>query len=194
MKKIAYLLALTLLATLTGCTIKHPIAEDYPAYLSNNTGDSQLPSASGPAAYALSPATSSHHYEFRSAVVGHANLWIVNFGQMLDNTLQSTDVQQAFGRLEASQSGDLPLLSFELQEYRFADFRAYITLKVNVSADEQQLFSKTYKVEGKSQGGKMFWGGSFAMKNAIQQSTKLALDDILRDFIQDYNQLNLAQK
>ena len=40
----------------------------------------------------------------------------------------------------------------------------------------------------------MFWGGSFAMKNAIQQSTKLALDDILLEFIQDYNQLNLAQK
>lgn len=194
MKKIAYLLALTLLASLTGCSIKHPIAQDYPAYLSNNAGESQLPSASGPATYALSPATRSHHYEFRSAVVGHANLWIVNFGQMLDSTLQSTDVQQAFGRLESQQQGNLPLLSFELQEYRFADFRAYVTLKISVKSGEQQLFDKTYQVEGKSQGGKMFWGGAFAMKNAIQQSTKLALDDILRDFIQDYNQLAIAQK
>jgi hypothetical protein len=33
----------------------------------------------------------------------------------------------------------------------------------------------------------MFWGGVFAMKNATQQSTKLALDKILGDFIQDIN-------
>ena len=58
----------------------------------------------------------------------------------------------------------------------------------------QALFSKAYQVEGQSQGGKMFWGGPFAMKNAIQQSTKLALDEILRDFIADYNRLDLAQR
>jgi hypothetical protein len=193
MKKFACLLALVFCATLTGCTIKHPIAADYGVYLNNNLGESDLPRASSPASYQLSPATQSHHYEFRSAVVGHANLWVVNFGEILDTTLRSADVQQAFGKLEAGNSNENPLLTFELQEYRFADFRAYLTLKISVANGENQVFDKTYKVEGKSQGGKMFWGGALAMKNAVQQSTKLAMDDILRSFIQDYNQLNIAR-
>jgi hypothetical protein len=38
---------------------------------------------------------------------------------------------------------------------------------------------KTYYKTGISQGGKMFWAGAFGMKNAIQQSTKSAIDQIL---------------
>jgi hypothetical protein len=49
----------------------------------------------------------------------------------------------------------------------------------------QVVFSKTYTQDGKTQGGKMFWGGAFAQKNAVQQSTKLALDEILRQLISD---------
>jgi hypothetical protein len=32
-------------------------------------------------------------------------------------------------------------------------------------------FDKTYREEGDTQGGKMFWGGPFAMKSAIRQSS-----------------------
>ena len=35
--------------------------------------------------------------------------------------------------------------------------------------------------------GGLFWGGVFAQKNAVQQSTKLALDEILRQLITDLN-------
>ena len=31
----------------------------------------------------------------------------------------------------------------------------------------------------------MFWGGVFAMKNAVQQSTKLAIDQILKNLTSD---------
>lgn len=31
----------------------------------------------------------------------------------------------------------------------------------------------------------MFWGGAFGMKNAIQQSTKSAIDQILIELIND---------
>jgi hypothetical protein len=51
----------------------------------------------------------------------------------------------------------------------------------------QDVFTKVYDASGETQGGKMFWGGAFAMKNAIQQSTKLAMDDILRALIADLN-------
>jgi len=33
----------------------------------------------------------------------------------------------------------------------------------------------------------MFWGGAFAQRNAVQQSTKHALDEILRQLITDLN-------
>ncbi|UTW09351.1 hypothetical protein [Pseudomonas benzenivorans] len=195
MKRFAYLLVLALCAGVTGCTINHPIDKDYAAYLANNQGESALPKAQGPADYLLAPATETHHYEFRSALVGHANLWIVDFGKLLDMTLASQDVQQAFEGLKRHDgaSSSAPVLRFELMQYRFEDFRAYVTLNVEVASAGQQLFSKTYQVEGKSQGGKMFWGGAFAMKNAVQQSTKLAMDEILRNFIRDFNQLKLAQ-
>lgn len=194
MQRFAYLLVLALGALLTGCSFNHPVAEDYGTYLANNQGQSNLPRASAPAEYQTAASTQAHRYEFRSATVGYAHLWIVEFGQMLDATLQSSDVQQAFGSLQAGSAPSAPLLTFELQDYRFEDFRAYVTLKISVAAGGQALFSKAYQVEGQSQGGKMFWGGPFAMKNAIQQSTKLALDEILRDFIADYNRLGLAQR
>jgi hypothetical protein len=50
-----------------------------------------------------------------------------------------------------------------------------------------ETFSGSYQEDGKTQGAKMFFGGAFAMKNAIQQSTKLAIDQILRKLIYDIN-------
>jgi hypothetical protein len=33
----------------------------------------------------------------------------------------------------------------------------------------------------------MFFGGAFGMKNAVQQSTKAAMDNIMGQFIRDLN-------
>jgi hypothetical protein len=54
----------------------------------------------------------------------------------------------------------------------------------------KKIFSKSYQESGKTQGGKMFWAGAFGQKNAVQQSTKLALDEILRQLITDLNTLS----
>jgi hypothetical protein len=35
----------------------------------------------------MTPNTENHRYEFRSAMVGYANLWIIEFGKILDETL-----------------------------------------------------------------------------------------------------------
>jgi hypothetical protein len=116
----------------------------------------------------------------------------VQFGKMLDDTLQSTDVQNAFGTLQkvSDVSGDPSgLLIFDLQRYTFEDFGAHISLKISLSRSEQVVFSRTYTQDGKTQGGKMFWAGAFGQKNAVQQSTKLALDEILRQLISDLNEL-----
>lgn len=175
------------LALASGCTIRHYVAEDYPQYLINNQGESQLPRAA-PSSYAIAQGTRSHYYEFRSGAAGYANLWIVQFGQMLDSSLQSRDVQAAFGRLTAgAEDPRSGLLVFDLQSYEFSDMGAHVALRVTCRRGGADVFTRVYLAGGSTQRGKVFWGGVFAMKNAVQESTKQAIDDILRQLITDLN-------
>ena len=177
----------------SACTIRHVIEEDYPQYLANNTGTADLPTTDKASEYFLTESTQNHSYEFRAATTGYANLWIVEFGKMLDDTLKSADVQSAFGSLQkvSNETGDSKsLLIFDLQNYTFEDFGAHISLKISLSRSGQEVFSKTYTQDGTTQGGKMFWAGAFGQKNAVQQSTKLALDEILRQLITDLNMIS----
>jgi hypothetical protein len=123
-------------------------------------------------------------------VTGYANLWVVDIGKMLDDTLMSADIQKAFGNLRkisGQSTTSNGVLIFDLESYSFKDFGAHISLKISLSRSGNVVFSKTYTQDGKSQGDKMFWGGAFAQKNAVQQSTKLALDEILHQLIADLN-------
>lgn len=187
------LIFITLIALFTSaCSIRHVIQSDYPQYLANNTGTSNLPNTDKASEYFLTSQTQQHSYEFRAVTTGYANLWIVEFGKMLDDTLKSTDVQNAFGELIKVSDGaghGNGLLIFDLESYSFEDYGAHISLKISLSQKGEVIFSKTYTQDGKSQGGKMFWAGAFGQKNAVQQSTKLALDEILRQLISDLNAL-----
>ncbi len=191
MNRCTRLLALVLIiANTSACTIRHVVEEDYPQYLTNNSGSAKLPKTDRAGAYILAPDTQHQSYEFRAAVTGEANLWVVEYGKMLDDTLMSADVQAAFGSLQkASDTSPKAdgLLIFDLQSYTFRDFGAHVSLKISLMRGGQEVFSKVYTQDGKSQGGKMFWGGAFAQKNAVQQSTKLATDEILRQLIADLN-------
>jgi hypothetical protein len=185
MKQLVY--ATIALALASGCTIRHYVAEDYPQYLLNNQGESHLPTTA-PSSYAIAPGTRSHSYEFRSSAAGAANLWIVQFGQMLDSSLQSRDVQTAFGRLTAGAEDPRGgLLVFDLQSYEFFDMGAHVALRVTHRRGGADVFTKVYVSGGSTQRGKVFWGGVFAMKNAVQESTRQAIDDILRQLITDLN-------
>jgi len=176
----------------SGCTIHHLVADDYPEYLSKNVGSSELPKTKLQSNYAMTEETESNRYEFRAFVSGYANLWVVEFGKILDQTLQSQDVQNAFGRLTKSALGangaSGNLLLFELVRYEFTDFGAHVELKISLRKNGTVVLNKTYQADGRTQGHKMFWGGAFSTKNAIQQSTKAAIDDILRNLILDINQ------
>lgn len=191
MQPIIRLFLLASLAVLaSGCTIRHAVEKDYPQYLANNTGAAKLPKTSNATLYFMAPKTASYSYEFRAVVTGAANLWVVEIGKMLDDTLQSADVQTAFGSLtkttlaNGAQGGTLV---FDLQGYTFEQFGAHITLKVGLVRAGKATIEKIYNQAGKTQGGKMFWAGAFGQKNAVQQSTKLALDEILRQLINDLN-------
>lgn len=184
------LLAMCVVALLlSGCSIRHDVAKDYPQYLINNQGSAQLPSTSAVSEYVISPATVASNYEFRSAMAGYANVWVVRFGKILDDTLQSHDVQAAFDSLTKADGNAASegVLAFNLQSYAYQELGAHISLKVDYRRGSENIFSKVYQADGTTQGGKMFWGGAFAMKNAVQQSTKLAVDNILRQLIGDLN-------
>jgi hypothetical protein len=193
MKTLFKMLLLALIAlNASACTLRHVIGDDYPQYLSNNVGESNLPQTDKASEYFLPPATRQFNYEFRAAVTGYANLWIVDIGKMLDDTLKSADVQKAFGslnKIEEMNAAAGRLLVFELKSYTFEGFGAHIVMNISLSRSGNVVFNKTYSQDGKSQGAKMFWGGAFAQKNAVQQSTKLALDEILRQLIADLNAL-----
>lgn len=181
-----------------GCTINHPIAEDYNQYLSNNNNQSTLQKTNLETEYFLDSKTVNHHYEFRAVVVGYAHLWIVEFGKMLEENLEANYVQEAFGKLEKQNSdaanSSENLVTFTLEDYQYNNFQAHVSLNITLQNKGNEVINKTYQADGKSQGSKMFWGGPFAMKNATQQSTKLAIDAILNEFINDINQKNVAQK
>lgn len=183
------------LALTTACSINRPIADDYDTYLGNNVKAGSLPNAKIADKYYLPPATQAHHYELKSVMGGYANTWVVEFGKVLDATMRSSDVVAALGNVgkasnDKSNSGNT--LVFELQRYSFEEHGAHIELAISVRNVKGEIFRKVYIADGRTQGGKMFWGGAFAMKNAVQQSTKLAMDDILIRFIRDAGGGNLA--
>ena len=99
-----------------------------------------------------------------------------------------TEAKAAFGNLakattETQEGGNT--LVFDLQSYTFDDFAAHVTMTISVKNPQGEVFKKTYTAHGNSQGGKMFFGGVFGMKNAVQQSTKFATDEIIASFIRD---------
>jgi hypothetical protein len=179
---------LAVLMLVTGCSIMHPVAQDYDQYLGKNQGTNKFETVKVADQYFLPPATRDHHYEFRSATTGYANVWVMEFGTVLDATMKSKDVVNALGRLskgEAETQGVGNTIIFDLKNYAFEDFGAHIALAISVRNANGEVFKKAYTADGKTQGGKMFWGGAFGMKNAIQQSSKLALDEIIASFIRD---------
>ena len=176
----------------SGCSINHHIANDYSKYLANNQDRSKLPSTKLEASYSMTPNTENHRYEFRSAMVGYANLWIIEFGKILDETLKSKDVQNAFRKLQkqaGNKNDNGKLIVFDLVEYAYYEFGAHVVLKISLFTNGNEIFEKVYKADGKTQGGKMFLTGAFGMKNAIQQSTKLSIDEILKSFLIDTNSI-----
>ena len=180
------LLAVVILST--GCSIKHPVAKDYNQYLANNEGASVFPKTGLEVDYLIDKETINHRYEFRAAIVGYAHLWIVEFGKILDETLKSKDVQDAFGRLtksECENSDDGLFISFKLENYEFKNFRTYISLSIVLTNDGNEILNKTYHADGKSQEGKMFWGGAFGMKSAVRVSSADALKKIFNQIRTD---------
>lgn len=190
-KNLLLLLLTTLVILTSGCSFNHPVARDYQAYIDNDKYPRTLPKSNVESSYVIDQETQNHRYEFRAASVGYAHAWIVEFGKILDLTLNADYVQSAFGKLDraSANSTDGYLLAFTLQSYKFENYQAYVTMDVTVNKAGMQIFDKRYSATGVNQAGKMWSAGAFGMKNATLQSTKFAIDDILSEMIDDLNNL-----
>ena len=197
MNRIFAFMLIGLVTLTTGCSINHPVAKDYDQHLVKYGSETTLPKSNFEADYSIDSKTKSHSYQFRAATVGYAHVWIVEFGKILDKTIKSDYVQSAFGKLEEATSKETVegnLVVFELENFEFKNYRAYTSLNIKLLNSNGEAFNKTYSSEGRAQGGQMWAGGPFAMKNATLKSTKNAIDKILEQFINDINASNLAMK
>lgn len=184
--------AVVVLAILTGCSIIHPMADDYGRYLEKTKGTSHFQAVKTGNYYYLPAATQTHRYEFRSGLAGYAHVWVVEFGKVLDETMRSKDVVDSFGILSKASfesQGTGNTIIFDLQSYRFENFGAQIVLKISVKNATREIFTKTYHANGLTQGAK-FATGPLRITEAVQESTKLALDEIINSFIRDFKDTN----
>lgn len=181
MKSLALILGLIFLS---GCATV--VTEDYPQYLRNNQGQT-FPVLGDEAQYIITPSTKAHSHKISSFMAGKGNSWYVKFGPLLGATLQSPDIQKSFKSLkeDSGAGAGAKLFTFHLNSYDFSNHRAKIEMKISVTKDGKTILDRTYQANGISQGGKMFWGGAMAMKNAVQQSTKNSMDTIMRSFLTD---------
>ena len=194
MRKIFTILTIVLIVLTTGCSINHPVAKDYDQHLVKYGAETTLPKSEMVAEYLIGSKTESHNYQFRAATVGYAHVWIVEFGKILDKTINSNYVQSAFGKLEKGAGNNENLVEFELENFEFKNYRAYTALNIKVLNSGSEIFNKTYRSEGGSQGAQMWGAGPFGMKNATLKSTKQSIDKILEQFINDVNSNKLASK
>lgn len=195
MKRAFCLLAIAASWLIGACT--HQVDTDYGQYLTNNQGAVTFPRVANSAVYYLPPETDNHSYAFRSFMGGLANSWAVQFGRILDATMAGTDARTAFGDVEKVESTAGVrglLLIYDLNSYVFEGFEATVNMTITARKGTRELLSKQYAATGISQGGKMYWGGMFAMKNAVQQSTKNAVDQILTQFVGDLKKVYKAKQ
>jgi hypothetical protein len=169
-------------ATITGCATK--VHEDYGQYLQNNSGVLSIPKINYAFGYTASLFTTEHKLIVRSWMAGIANTWEIRFYDILKATLASSDVQNSID-IHPYQINDNNKISFNLLSYSFNNTKATIKLNIDTSLHEGEKLSKTYTGTGNTQRGKMYWGSGFAMKNAIQQSSKVAMDQIISNYFND---------
>lgn len=180
--------AIALAGVMPEWLFNHSVAKAYPKYLSTHGKEGRLPRTELQSNYSIDAKTEIHRYEFRAVTAGYAHLWIVEFGKILDETLNAPYVQSSFGELskaDAAVKDSGSDIKFTLISYEFKDYRAYVSMNVMLSDNGKEVLNKSYTSEGESKRGKILVLGSLGMKNVVLDSTKKAIDKILTQFIND---------
>lgn len=128
----------------------------------------------------------------RSFMTGAAHSWDAQPGLMLQQ-VADVELPQLFNSYivvghyqEPGNNQKGVTLQLTVPQYTFADFRATVTIRaIAYGPGKQELFNKTYGKQGITQGGKMFWGGAFAMKSAVRQSSFDAYKQVFAELRKD---------
>jgi hypothetical protein len=164
-----------LVALGTGCT--HPIAF-------HPTGDEwhysigAKPQRGASLAAVVDETTAAASYSFRAASTGVANLWVANYGEMLEQVAdvelpQLVEIYRRSSEYLEPATGDKRLtLVLTVPSYEFRDYRAKMTIHAEgFGPGRTPIFSKSYSSEGDSEAGKMIWAGALGQKSAVRQSS-----------------------
>lgn len=184
-----------IISCFAGCSVN--TSRDYVRYLANNRVTINTNAGNDISCYFLPYTTQNHYYSFTSFMAGyHVTEWEMEIGKVLDATLQRPELRRAFGRLDKTfepRCKDGNLLVVEIDHFEFSACKAHMGLTFTVKRGDEILMSRRYAASGLKECGKMYWGGGFAMKNAVQQSTKSALDAVLNEFALDYEKAPLER-
>lgn len=128
----------------------------------------------------------------KSWMTGIGEDWNAQPGQMIKQVadIEFPQMFESYEFVEVSQESqqETPHITMKIgvPKYEFANFRATFTVIAKVYGDDKSvLLEKSYTETGMSQGAKMFWGGAFAMKSAVRQSSFDALKKIFSSLRQD---------
>jgi hypothetical protein len=179
MSWIARLVALLVLAVSTTGCITHRVTFQDARYVT----DAHKNNASVVAV--IDQDTLTRKVVIHSVMTGIGNNWEAEPGDMLKQVVD-IELPQMFSDYQFSTKDQAPsgtgpglVLGLSVSAYRFADFHAQITVNAVCKArDGRMLFEKSYDAAGSPQGGKMFFGGAFAMKSAVRQSSLAAYKEI----------------
>jgi hypothetical protein len=143
----------------------------------------------------IAPETLSKVTPIHSIMTGAAHTWEARPGEMLQQMtdLEFPQVFQHYRRVpiyEDPTEGQKRLtVELSVQHYDFSDFHATVVVQAKVySPGRIERLERSYRGAGKTQGAKMFWGGAFAMKSAIRQSSydayKKLFEQLRRDLME----------
>ena len=121
-------------------------------------------------------------YVVRSGMAGIANSWTIEVGDAV------TKYADAY-LTHAFDPGDALTIRIDVVAFEVQGFAATTDLKFTVTDRAQQaVFQRDYRGVGKGRATGVVWGGAFAMKAAMRQTTDEALRSCFDQFLIDARQ------
>jgi hypothetical protein len=126
----------------------------------------------------ISEETAAFTYDVRSLAAGGGNRWRIMVGEAL------VQYAEAYLRPVFPQGGDISI-SVSIESFDVHDFEAHINARFTVSGEGESLFDKRYHANGKGYFARTVWGGAFAMKSSMRNTTNEALRSLFEQFLSD---------
>lgn len=168
-----------------------PVFDSYPNFLEEHSGTVYSDKLNFKMNWEMTKRSNKYLKEVSSGTAGVSKTWLMDFGKMMRATLESNDVKRNFVSLVegAKNQNDVHAI-IDVIDFGFASHHSIIKLRIDVSRGDKPIFSNTYEEVGDSKGADMFLYGPTKMGTGMQESTKSAMDKILKVFLRDLKVLS----